>query len=231
MYKTVPFSPTCFSFSLKFLRWAEEGEVKFSIFTLPARWEIKYLILIMQERKWVNWQNSSTLEVGFNNVKMKKAHLQGFCTAGSPSWCGQWIHTGSSNAFPVHLFSSSARACVSSDPCCCPPHPFCLSGVLVFSQHPFCAWTWTRIVRNTIQTSSFTHKHSTDKFRRVLIVPTSYAWGSLSWSGRSCHRCGSSDHWEPPLPRWELQDQRNTPGGDIRTNYTSKPLQMCYYSA
>lgn len=32
---------TCLSFSLKFLKWAEEGEEKFSIFTLPAKWQFK----------------------------------------------------------------------------------------------------------------------------------------------------------------------------------------------
>lgn len=149
-------------------------------------------------------------------------NLQGFCTADSPSWCGHLIHTGSSSAHPVHLFSSSAHSCVWPDLFRPLLYPFCLAGALAFCPSPFYAWTWAKMIHNIIQTCSLTHV--ADRYLSVgkhwqiqtciVIIPTSYAWGSLSWSGRSCHRCGSSGHWEPLLPQWGLQDQRNTPGKD-----------------
>lgn len=84
-------------------------------------------------------------------------NLQGFCTADSPSWCGHLIHTGSNSASPVHLSSSSAHSYAWPDPCRPLLHPFCLAGDLAFSQSPFCAWTWTKIIHDIIQTCSLTH--------------------------------------------------------------------------
>lgn len=58
------------------------------------------------------------------------------------------------------------------------------------------------------------HKHVADTLGAPdnEIVPTFCAWDSLSWSGQSCRRYGSSGHLEPPPPQWELRGRRNTPG-------------------
>lgn len=146
-------------------------------------------------------------------------NLQGFCTADSPSWCVRLIHTGSSSAFPVHLFSSSAHSCVWPDPWCPRLCPFCLEGALAFCPSLFYAWTCAKILQS-IWKCSLTHgadRHLS--WQLIMMIRTSYAWGSLSWNVRSCHRCGSSGRWEPLLPQWGLQDQRNTPATD-KNKYT-----------
>lgn len=60
----------------------------------------------------------------------------------------------------------------------------------------------------------YVHSSLVKSFRHAGAASphTSYAWGSLSWSDRFCHRCDSSGHWGQLLPQWELQDQRNIPG-------------------
>ncbi len=110
----------------------------------------------------------------------------------------------------MHLFSSSAHSYACPDPWLPLRCPSCPADALAFC--PFYAWTcaiWSIRTQSCCLTNdTCTH----DTVRHVFgIIPTSYAWGSLSWSGRSCHRYGSSGRWEPLLPQWELQDQKSTP--------------------
>lgn len=120
---------TCLSGSLKLLKWAgveeEEEEEKVSFFIFPVKWKSE-----IRQSKFIplHW---FSVNVG---------HLQCFCSADSPSWCGCSTHTGSSSGSPVRLSSSSARFSAWPGLCRRLPDPVCLAGIRTVSPHPSSAW-------------------------------------------------------------------------------------------
>lgn len=133
-------------------------------------------------------------------------NLQGFCTAGSPSWCGHWTHTGSSSASPVHLFSSSAHSSVWPDPCHPLPHPFCPACALAISPCLFYAWTWAKII------------HNNSKYAGQHMIQT-----------RHCHYCsthflrmGQSFMKWPILPQMRQQRSLGATSPSVSTSGSKK---------
>lgn len=136
-------------------------------------------------------------------------NLQGFCTADSPSWCEQLIHTGSSSASPVHPFSSSAHPCVWPDPWSPLLCPFCLAGAQAFYQSPFYALTWAKMFHIII----------------IIIIQTcgyDVINSDMCWDYTYFLRMGQSFMKWPILPQMRQQRSLGATSPSVRTSGSKK---------